>query len=132
MSLGTKLQGVYAKVNTKLGFQGGTVTLVLPRTGVKLHFTDTANDYSTKLELAAGLVASYASAREVAGGGGILELGDLKLEIPAHLVSKETIEDTGLELLYDGLTWKPYSVRPMELVSNVAVRWQVMARRQTG
>lgn len=126
MSLGEKLQVVHKKVNTKLGTQDGTVVFrkraVTPSGTFGKPYSSSTNSDVT---VAAGIKIERVKAWET-DSGGTMQVGDLKLTIPANLVTETQLN--GAEVIYNSQTYSIVNRFPTEIYSGVAVQWRVIAR----
>lgn len=126
MSLGTKLQNVHKKVNTKLGVQDGTIVFrkrtITPASDFGKPYTTATNSDVT---ITAGIKVERVKAYET-DGAGTIQVGDLKLTIPANLITEDQL--TGAEVIYGGQTYSIITRFPTEIYSGVAVQWRVIAR----
>ena len=131
MSLGTKLQAVHSKVNTKLGTQDGTIvfrkhTLTQPTTFGKAYSANTNSDVT----ITAGVKVSRVKAYEV-DKTGTLALNDVKFIVPGGLLSEDQLKaekDKPVEIVYGSKTYGIVSYAPTEIISGVPVNWLVYAR----
>lgn len=126
MSLGSKLQSVHNRVNTKLGTQDGTIvfrkTTITPGSEFGMPYATTSNSDVT---ITAGIKLSRVRAFEV-DAAGTFQVGDLKLLIPGGLITELQLTDA--KVLYSGLTYSIIHREPKEIYSGVVVNWLVIAR----
>ncbi len=125
MSLGSKLQNVHKKVNTKLGVQDAVVIF---RKHTVIPAADFGKSYvsSTPVDITihAGIKIERVKAYET--DGGTIQVGDLKLTIPTNLITEAQLD--GVEVVYNGQTYSILTRFPTEIYSGVAVQWRVIAR----
>jgi|SRR5882672_3755142 len=126
MSLGLKLQKVHKKVNIKLGVQDGAIIFR------KRTVTEAANfgkPYTsapaTDVTITAGIKVERVKSYET-DGGGTIQVGDLKLTIPANLITETQLTDA--EVIYNNQSYSIITRFPTEIYSGVAVQWRVIAR----
>lgn len=126
MSLGTKLQSVHNRVNTKLGTQDATIvfrkTTNTPAAEFGLSYSASSNsDVTITAGIKVGRVKSFET-----DGGGTIQVGDLKLLVPGSLVTETQLN--GAKVLYSSQTYSIIHREPVEIYSGVVVNWLVIAR----
>ena len=126
MSLGTKLQNVHKKVNTKLGVQDAAIIFrkhnVTQSPTFGKPYTAASNSDVT---ISAGIKVERVKAYET-DGGGTMQVGDLKLTVPANLITETQLKVS--EVVYNGEDYAIITYFPTEIYSGVAVQWRVIAR----
>lgn len=128
MTLGEKLQTVYQKVNTKLGTQDGTVVFrkvtETPAAEFGVRHSSTSNSNVTITD---GIKISRLKAYDL-DRAGMLQIGDLKLEVPGNLITEAQLTDA--KIIYGGLTWGILKKTPKEILGGVVTAWIVLAREE--
>ncbi len=128
-TLAEALQEVYQTVNTELGTQDGSVTFqtrtVVENNTFGLPDTSTTNN---DVSIATGLKISKVKTRELDPGGKV-QVDDLKIEVPANLLAEAQLKDS--DILYNGKTYTLITYSPLEILSSVPVRWQVIVREKS-
>jgi hypothetical protein len=125
-SLGTKLQSAYTKVNTKLGTQDGDIVIRKKTTVPAAEFgRPNGTPTTTNVTITAGVKVGRVKAYEVVPSGE-LRLDDLKLIIPANLVTETQLDKA--QIVYGGKTYSVVSKSPTEIYGGVPVQWKVIGR----
>lgn len=127
MALGQKLQTTAERVNKKLGKQGGSITFRIITEVPGLHALDSPTITNTDTVVADGISVSWVNIRQL-DKGGQLEVGDLRLIVPGHLVAEATLRTRGLYVIYKSQTFSVIQANPTKLISGVPVKWEVLAR----
>lgn len=129
MSLGTKLQSVHQKVNTKLGRQDATITVrTRTRTEASTFGLPYASNTASDVSITTGARVDYVKAWEV-DASLTLRVGDLKLYIPASLLTSAQLSKA--EILHGSDVYSILKFQPTEIVSGVAVQWLIYARKES-
>lgn len=128
MSLGTKLQTVSQKVNTKMGLQDADVTFRIASKAARANIGETRTVTNDDLVISSGLKIRTISDFQIKAPGQ-MEAGDLSIEIPGNLITEARLKDEACEILYKSERWSIYRVTPAKFVSGVAVKWRVLAKR---
>lgn len=128
-NLGTKLQGVHKKVNTRLGTQDAKLVFrrktLTDGTEFGLPYADVDNSDVTIQE---GAIIQRVKSHE-ADAYGTLRVGDLKLKIPAGLITEAQLTDA--QIIYSGATYSIISRQPTEIFGGVPVNWVIIARQES-